>query len=125
MFKISGLDQLTRQLEQAQQAFAEIDGELGTVEFNPHDPASIEAAIQQAEAMIDAKVKPWADNALVAQMVDGMKEQYRTAIIDRAAQARLENAINALPSAALIFDAQERLVLRNQAYIDLVLIEEL
>jgi len=68
MFKISGLDQLTRQLEQAQQAFAEIDGELGTVEFNPHDPASIEAAIQQAEAMIDAKVKPWADNALVAQM---------------------------------------------------------
>ena len=91
MFKISGLDQLTRQLEQAQQAFAEIDGELGTVEFNPHDPASIEAAVQQAEAMIDAKVKPWADNALVAQMVDGMKEQYRTAIIDRAAQARLEN----------------------------------
>ena len=91
MYKISGLDQLTRQLEQAQQAFAEIDGELGTVEFNPHDPASIEAAIQQAEAMIDAKVKPWADNALVAQMVDGMKEQYRTAIIDRAAQARLEN----------------------------------
>ena len=91
MFKISGLDQLTRQLEQAQQAFAEIDGELGTVEFNPHDPASIEAAIQQAEAMIDAKVKPWAVYALVAQMVDGMKEQYRTYIIDRAAQARLDN----------------------------------
>lgn len=91
MFEISGLDQLTRQLEQAQQAFAEIDGELGTVEFNPHDPASIEAAIQQVEAMIDAKVKPWADNPLVAEVVDGMKEQYRTAIIDRAAQARLEN----------------------------------
>ena len=91
MFKISGLDQLTQQLEQAQQAFAEIDGELGSVEFNPHDPASIEAAIQQVEAMIDAKVKPWADNPLVAKVVDGMKEQYRTAIIDRAAQARLEN----------------------------------
>ena len=61
MFKISGLDQLTRQLEQAQQAFAEIDGELGTVEFNPHDPASIEAASQvlakaglPARLMVDA-----------------------------------------------------------------------
>lgn len=91
MISISGLDQLSRQLEQAQEAIAEIDGDLGTVNFNPNDPASIDAAIQQAEALIDAKVKPWADNPLVAQVANGLKEHYRKAIIDRAAEARLEN----------------------------------
>lgn len=91
MIKISGLDQLSRQLEQAQEAIAEIDGDLGTVNFDPNDPASIETAIQEAEELIDAKVKPWADNPLVAQVADGLKEQYRNAIIDRAAEARLED----------------------------------
>lgn len=47
MFKIEGLDQLTRNIEQAQKAMAGIDGELGTVKFNPHDPASIDAAVQE------------------------------------------------------------------------------
>ncbi|CEH91657.1 hypothetical protein [Xanthomonas citri] len=91
MIKISGLDKLARQLEQAQQAFADMDGELGTVNFDPNDPASIEAAIQQVETMIDAKIEPWAGNPLVAQVADGMKEQYRDAIIERAAEARLES----------------------------------
>ena len=89
MIKISGLDELTRQLDQAQAAIDEIDGEFVTVSFYPHDPASIEAAIQQAEVLIDAKVQPWADNPLVAQLADGLKEQYRNAIIERAAEARL------------------------------------
>lgn len=91
MIKISGLDQLTRQLEEAEQAMAQIDGDLLTVSVDPNDPASIEAGIAQAHALIDAKVQPWADNPLVAQLADGIKEQYRHAIIERAAQARLEN----------------------------------
>lgn len=91
MIKIPGLDQLSRQLEQAQEAIAEIDGHLGTVNFDPNEPASIETAILQAEALIDAQLKPWADNPLVAQVADGLKEQYRNAIIDRAAEARLED----------------------------------
>ncbi|MCR6496280.1 hypothetical protein LJB71_08650 [Thermomonas sp. S9] len=89
MIKITGLDELTRQLDQAQAAIDEIDGDLGTVSFDPHDPASIEAAIQQAKVLIDGKVQPWADNPLVAQLADGLKEQYRNAIIERAAEARL------------------------------------
>lgn len=91
MIKISGLDQLSRQLEQAQKAIAAIEGDLGTVNFDPNDPGSIETAIQQAEALIDAKVRPWAENPLVAQVVASLKEQYRKTIIDRAAEARLEN----------------------------------
>jgi len=90
MFKISGLDQLTKQLEQAQQAIEEIDGELGTVTFDPNDPASIDSAIQQANARLDAKVALWANNPLVAQLIEGVKEQFRESIIQRAAAARLE-----------------------------------
>lgn len=90
MFKITGLDQMTKQLEQAQAAFEELDGGLGEVNFDPHDPGSIESAIQKVNEMLDAKAATWADNPLVAQVVEGMKEQYREAIIERAAAARLE-----------------------------------
>ena len=91
MIKISGLDKLTQQLDQAQKAFEELDGELGVVNFNPNDPASIEIAIQEVEVLIDTKARPWAENPLVSQVVQGMKQQYRQAIIDRAAAARLES----------------------------------
>lgn len=90
MINISGLDALTHQLDQAQKAFEELDGELGVVNFDPNDPASIEAAIQEVEILVDTKARPRADNPLVSQVVGGMKEQYRQAIIDRAAAARLE-----------------------------------
>jgi hypothetical protein len=92
MFKISGLDELTKQLEQAQQAFEELDGDLGEVNFDPHDPASIEAAIQRAHAMLDAKAALWEANPLVAQVVEGLKEQYRESILERAVAARLEGS---------------------------------
>ena len=89
MIKISGLDALAKQLDDAQQAMGELEGEL-SVSFDPNDPASIEAAIQDVEGIIDAKILPWASNALVGQMVAGVKGQYRQAILDRAAAARLE-----------------------------------
>jgi hypothetical protein len=90
MFKITGLDQLTKQLDQAQAALNELEGDLGEVNFDPHDPGSIESAIQKVNGVLDAKVAAWADNPLVAQVVEGMKEQYREAILERAAAARLE-----------------------------------
>jgi hypothetical protein len=88
--KIKGLDQLSRQLEDAQKAFAELDGELGVVSFSPDDPASIEAAIAQIHQIIDDKVGSYASNPFVAPLIEGAKEQYRQAIIEKAAAARLE-----------------------------------
>jgi hypothetical protein len=89
MIKISGLDTLTKQLEEAEKAIEQLEGEL-SISFDPNDPASIEAAIQEADAAIDSKAERWAENPLVAQVVCGLKEQYRQVIIDRAAAARLE-----------------------------------
>jgi hypothetical protein len=90
MIKIEGLDELTRDLEQAQQAMKEMDGELGTVNFDPEDPGSIEAAIVEVEKIIDQRLGSYASNSIVRQMADGLKEQYREEILQRAASARLQ-----------------------------------
>lgn len=87
--KISGLDGLSRQLEDAQKALSELDGELGTVKFTPDDPASIEAAVRQIEDIIDERVGQYASNPFVSPLIDGLKEQYREEIIEQAAAARL------------------------------------
>lgn len=88
MFNVTGLDKLSRDLEDAQKAMSGMDGQLGSVSFDPHDPTSIEAAIQDAEKLIDERVGSYESNPIVEQLVDGMKKQYRQGILDKAAAAR-------------------------------------
>jgi len=90
MFKIEGLDKLQKELEQAERAFKELDGDLGQVNFDPNDPASINSAIVSMEQVIDQRVGRYANNELVAPMIEAAKEQFRDAIVQKAAQARLE-----------------------------------
>lgn len=91
MIKISGFDGLSRTLEEASTALKDLDGELGTVSFDPNDPASIEAAIAEISRLVDDKIGDAASNPFVSQLADGMKESYRQAILDKAAAARLES----------------------------------
>lgn len=90
MINISGLNQLAQQLQQAQEALGDLDGELGTVRFDPNDPSSIEAAIQHMEQLVEARVDRWPDNPMIRQVADDLKENYREVILEHAAQARLE-----------------------------------
>ena len=90
MFKISGLQEMQDQLAQAQQALKVIDGEVGTVNFDPHDPVSVEGAIRSMEAMIDGKLGGFSNNSFVADLAEGMKERYRDGILTRAAEYRLK-----------------------------------
>ena len=89
--KIAGLDKFTKQLKDAQRAFAEIDGELGSVSFDPSDPSSIEHAISNMEALIDDRLGDYRNNPLVAPIAEQMKQSYRQAIVDKAAAARLSS----------------------------------
>jgi len=84
MLKISGLDNLQRQLEDAQRAFKALDGQVATVRFDPDNPESIDAAIRTMESAIDEKLAPYRDNAMVASIVPQLKEKYRAAILERA-----------------------------------------
>ena len=53
-FKITGLNVLQKNLDQAAKALGALDGELTTLKFNPDDPASVEAALVQMEGAIEA-----------------------------------------------------------------------
>ena len=90
MFKIEGLDKLQRDLKRVQDAISELDGDLGSVSFNPDDPESIDLAISSMEKLIDEKVAGLEDNDIVASLIDEMKGQYRALILEKAAEARLK-----------------------------------
>jgi hypothetical protein len=87
---IKGLDDLTRKLKELGEATSALDGDITQVSFDPHDPASIEAAIQQMEAAIDERVSSYTHNDLVMGISGELKEKYRTAILERAIATRLE-----------------------------------
>ena len=91
MLKITGLDKLQKELKQAEQALTALDGELGAVKFDPHEPASIEAAIMSVNRMIDNRTQPYADNPFVVSLVEQMKESCRESILQNASEARLQS----------------------------------
>jgi hypothetical protein len=86
---ITGLDKLSRELDEAQKALAALGSELGTVKFNPHDPASIEAAIKQIESTVDERLGAYASNAIIGPLAERLKETYRQGNIDGTSAARL------------------------------------
>jgi hypothetical protein len=88
MIKITGLEQLSRDLEEAKKAMSAMDSELVSVSCDPQDPASIEAAIQEVERLIDERLGSYETNPIVGPLVAAMKEQHRQHIIDMAAEAR-------------------------------------
>jgi hypothetical protein len=90
LIMITGLDKLQRQLTDAQKVLESLDGELCTVRFDPNDPESIEAAIQQVWSIIDERVGPHTSNPIIGPLAEEMKEKYRGEILERAATARLE-----------------------------------
>lgn len=90
MIKISGLDKLTRQMDELARFGEEVDGELATLSFDPHDPVSIEAAISEMEAAIDEKAVSYEGNEMVSDLVEQIKDNLRDQILEKAAAARLE-----------------------------------
>jgi hypothetical protein len=87
---VTGLDGLQRELADAAAALQELDGDIATVNFDPTDPTSVEAAVVQIEQTIDAKVASYRGNRIVDNFVAQMKDRYRQEIYDKAAAARLK-----------------------------------
>ncbi|CCM80058.1 MULTISPECIES: hypothetical protein [Rhizobium] len=92
MFKITGLDKLKKKTGQLSSFSQAIDGEIANVSFDPTDPASIEAAIQEAHDAIDHKAIPYEQNDWITSLVKQLKESVRDQILERAAVARLERS---------------------------------
>lgn len=88
---ITGLDKLQRDMKDAQRAFQSLDGTIATLKLDPGNQASVDAAIRQMESAIDAKTRQYRGNALVENAAKGLKEQYRKALLERAAQERSQH----------------------------------
>ncbi|PHV09817.1 hypothetical protein [Chitinimonas sp. BJB300] len=90
MFSITGLDSLQKTLSEAQTALEAVSGELGTLDFNPENPESIEAAIVESERLINERLGAYVGNTIVGPLIQQMKDTFRTAVIEKAAEARLK-----------------------------------
>ena len=91
MFSITGLDSLQKTLSEAQIALEAVNGELGTLTFNPEDPESIEAAIAESERLVDERLGTYSGNMIVEPLIQQMKDAFRTAVIEKAAEARFKD----------------------------------
>ena len=87
---LKGLDNLQRTLSEAQRALEAVNGELGTLSFNPEDPGSVEAAIAESERLVDDRLGKYAGNSIVGPLMVQMKQSFRAAVIEKAAEARLK-----------------------------------
>lgn len=87
---IKGLNELSRKMTELEKAIAALDGEIGSVNFDPNDPQSIEVAIQKMEQAIDERVGDYSRNDMIEGIVNEVKERYRQAILERASEARNE-----------------------------------
>lgn len=85
---ITGLDKLQREINQLQKTIASLDGDITSVNFDPEDPQSIDVAIHKMEAAIDERAGNLLGNEVVADLVSELKENYRQAILEKAAEAR-------------------------------------
>jgi len=85
---IKGLNELSRKMKELEKAIAALDGEIGTVNFDPNDPQSIEVAIQKMEEAVDERVGDYSRNDMIEGIVSEVKERYRQAILERASEAR-------------------------------------
>jgi hypothetical protein len=88
--KITGLDELKKQLDDAAKALQALDGDIATLKFNPNDPSSVETAVVEMEQTIDTKVAPYRGNKMVEAIIAQLKDRYRQEIYDRAAKARMQ-----------------------------------
>jgi hypothetical protein len=100
-FKITGLDKLQNQFKNAERAMRSLDGTIASVNFDPNEPASIQAAIAQMENAIDEKIAPYRGNPIVQNVASQMKKTYREQIFERAAFARIGQEAKAMTSEEL------------------------
>ena len=71
--KITGLDKLQKQLQDAQRAMRSLDGTIANLHFDPNEPASIQSAITHMEAAIDERTASYRINPLVQDLTSQME----------------------------------------------------
>lgn len=87
---MKGLGSLSKSLEELGRFTSELDGELGTLNFNPFDAESIEQAIVKMESWVDERSRSYPNNSMIKDISAELKSTYRQAILDKASEARMK-----------------------------------
>ncbi len=93
MIKTKGLESLQKELDNLQKLLNALDGDLGSIKFDPFDPSSIENAIQSAYQMVDNKIGEYVHNQIALSLIENVKESLRENILQKAMEARLTGDI--------------------------------
>jgi hypothetical protein len=78
--QITGMGELEKTLTDAQNAIESVSGVLATLSIDPSNP---QLAIAEMERLVDAKLVPYKDNAIVQKLAQTVKEQFRAQILAR------------------------------------------
>jgi hypothetical protein len=97
-FRITGLDAQQRHLAEMQDAFARLDGEIGTVTFDLSDAASLEDAVCRMEKLIDEKTQPYSGNPTVMDVREALKQKYSALIRRRTIRGSVAVSHAAFPA---------------------------
>jgi hypothetical protein len=78
---IKRLDTLNQELNAGGEAFAGLDDEIAHIGFEPTDEASVQAALEQIESAIDARVAKYPGNPIISATGTELKDEYRQMIV--------------------------------------------
>jgi hypothetical protein len=81
--KITGLDELQREMRLLADVAEALDGEIATLKFDPSDRTSVEQAIADMKLAIDEKVSGFRRSAMVDNLVSNLKQKYEREILWR------------------------------------------
>ena len=86
-FKLTGLSEVTRNMEQLKRA---LDGAVAKASFDPFNPQDVERVLREIEQKVDFKMAPYILSPGAREIAAGLKEEYRKAILHKAEAARKE-----------------------------------
>jgi hypothetical protein len=84
----SALDVLRNQIQDAEPVLKRLDLEMERIEFDPHVPASVEAAKVTVDTVIDRLMGAFRKNPILGPLADDLKSQYLEGIATQVAEAR-------------------------------------
>lgn len=87
--ELSEFDELQKTLADARHAIESLDSELATLRVDSNNP---QAAIDEMERAVDAKLAPYRRNPIVQQIAEVSKKHFRKGIMERAGEAKRSTA---------------------------------
>lgn len=79
--KITGLDKVQRELEDAKRALKSLGSKMKGTKFDVDKPENVQKAIREMEKAVDRAVSPYGGNAIVSQLAQATKDELRDQIL--------------------------------------------